>query len=247
MKFHNALSASNCEFRSPGKLRNPGKKNPRKVKQSTTIIFYSRLRLSRLRNFQKLNTIKIKIPRNSKKIPKIKISKKKKKIELTKVELNKSHKMVEFLTNVSRRRSTIYAKHLSELRSHVHVHVRVSSYLNTQYTYIGARVRARARAHTHTHRGQSETHTTIRIELTPKRKPIVSMGHVYDRSSTCLLSARHDLLLYTIYYLRIFIPRLPNGAIPAHTHTSTFTPRKKISSKNTRDSRNPKVANEFFF
>lgn len=125
--------------------------------------------------------------------------------------------MVEFLTNVSRRRSTICAKHLSELRSHVHVHVhvRVSSYLNTQYTYIGAS--ARTYTHTHTHRGQSETHTTIRIELTPKRKPIVvSMGHVYDRSSTCLLSARHDLLLYTIYYLRIFIPRLPNGAIPAH-------------------------------
>lgn len=106
-----------------------------------------------------------------------------------------------------------------------------------------ARIHTHTNTHTHTHRGQSETHTTIRIELTPKRKPIVSMGHVYDRSSTCLLSARHDLLLYTIYYLRIFIPRLPNGAIPAHTQAHL----RPVSSKNIRDSRNPKVANEFFF
>lgn len=136
--------------------------------------------------------------------------------------------MVEFLTNVSRRRSTICAKHLSELRSHVRVHVHVSSYLNTRYTYIGTH--AHTYTNTRTHRGQSETHTTIRIELTPKRKPIVSMGHVYDRSSTCLLSPRHDLLLYTIYYLRIFIPRLPNGAIPAHTQAH-LRPVQKYSRK----------------
>ena len=226
MKFHNALSASNCEFRSPGKLRNPGKKNPRKVKQSTTIIFYSRLRLSRLRNFQKLNTIKIKIPRNSKKIPKIKISKKKKKIELTKVELNKSHKMVEFLTNVSRRRSTIYAKHLSELRSHVHVHVRVSSYLNTQYTYIGARVRARARTHTHTHtqRPIRDAHNhTNRVDSEKKTDSkygtrLRSLFHVSSFGTTRFIII-HDLL-FTDFYTSITERSHPR----THTHKHIYAP-----------------------
>ena len=98
------------------------------------------------------------------------------------------------------------------------------------------------------------THTHMPV-LESSFKTIECGTRFDDRSSTCLLSARHDLLIihdFTIYgflYLDYRTEPLPHTHTHTHTrarartHTYTDTHLRSVSNihKNTGDSRNPKA------